>query len=275
MAAIHHPWDVADATTIGSFHVSEHLPLQDAVRTWAAADGSAAIAVVADGHGHHAHFRSDVGATLAADLALASLLHALAVDDVDVDPVEAAVETVAAWRDAVLEHVVDHPLRSDENRRGPLVPYGTTLLAVAVTGTRLVALQIGDGDTVAVRASGEAWRPLREDPRSSDGVHTASLCQPDPIASLRTAVVDLTDEDDPVALAFVATDGLGKARPDLPEWWRAEGAAWQAAISDAGIDGVRRTLPEQVREAARVGGDDTTVAILARTDLRGSRPAVR
>ncbi|MCW2812600.1 MAG: hypothetical protein JWN84_55 [Nocardioides sp.] len=250
-------WAVAAATTIGAFHVREHLPNQDSVRTWAADDGSSAVVVVADGHGHHAHHRSDVGSDLATRITLDALRAALP----HADPVAVAAEVVAAWREAVLDHVAAHPLRSDESPRGPLVPYGTTLVALAVTPERLVALQIGDGDTIAVRASGEPFRPLVEDP-SLDGVHTASLCQADPLASLRTTVVDL--RDDPVRLALVATDGLGKARVDPDTWW-ASTAAGLAAAADDGLEVLRARLPIEVREPARVGGDDTTLAVLLLT----------
>lgn len=251
-------WQVAAATTIGSFHVREHLPHQDSVRTWTADDGSAAVAVVADGHGHHVHFRSDVGADLATALTLDALQEAVG-SDAPVDPVAVAVDVVAAWRGAVLEHVRAHPLRSDEAPRGPLVPYGTTLLALAVTADRLVALQVGDGDTVVVRESGEPWRPLPEDP-SLDGVHTASLCQRDPVSSLRTATVDL--RADPVSLAYVCTDGLGKAHPDPATWWAGAGRDLAATVRDEGPDGVRARLPRDVRRAAQVGGDDATIAVV-------------
>ncbi|WP_246142605.1 protein phosphatase 2C domain-containing protein [Nocardioides rubriscoriae] len=260
-------WGVASATTIGSFHVATHLPHQDSVRTWAAPDGSAAVVVVADGHGHHAHFRSDVGADLATALTLDALTAALEGAG-EVDPAAVAVDAVSAWRRAVLEHVAAHPLRSDEARRGPLVPYGTTLVALAVSDDRLVALQVGDGDTVVVRASGRAWRPLPDDP-DGDGVRTASLCQPDPMSSLRTATVDLAadaaDQDDPVVLAMVCTDGFGKARADPDTWWSTTARDLAATVRDGGLDALRARLPADVGDPAQVGGDDTSIAVVAAT----------
>src|SRR5690348_1328061 len=50
-------WAPTAATTIGSVHIRDGLPLQDAFLTWADADRT--VIAVADGHGHHAHFRSD------------------------------------------------------------------------------------------------------------------------------------------------------------------------------------------------------------------------
>ena len=61
----HQPgWTVLSASRIGSVHLRDELPLQDAVLTWT--DGRQAVAAVADGHGHKAHFRSDIGSALAA-----------------------------------------------------------------------------------------------------------------------------------------------------------------------------------------------------------------
>ena len=255
-------WGVASATTIGAMHVRESMPNQDAVGVWAAEDGTAAVAVVADGHGHHAHFRSDVGSQLAAAIALEVLTDAARAGDVE--PRTAGAAIVEAWREAVLEHVAAHPLRSNEDRRGPLVPYGSTLVATAVTPGRLVVVQVGDGDAVVVRASGAADQPLPDDP-DLDGVHTSSLCQPDPLRSLRTAVVGLDEDgDDPVTLAYVSTDGLGKARVDARTWWRATARDLVGALDRGGVDAVRSRLPGDVAEPARVGGDDTTIAVLAR-----------
>lgn len=255
-------WQVASATTIGSFHVREHLPNQDAVQTWAAPDGTAAVAVVADGHGHPMHFRSGTGSAIAATRTLEVLRAALP----DVDPHAAAEEVVELWRDDVLAHARAHPMRSDELRRGPLVPYGTTLVALVVTGTHLVVLQVGDGDAVLVRESGRAHRPVVDDP-ALDGVHTSSLCQPDPISSLRTAVVALDDGDrgNQVVLAYVATDGLGKAPVDPATWWRTAGTDLADAARSGGIDAVRADLSHRVAEPARRGGDDTSIAVVART----------
>lgn len=262
-------WGVAAATTIGSFHVREHLPHQDSVATWARPDGRCAAVVVADGHGHRAHFRSDVGADLATSLTLDLLRRALETGPTPApDPVEVAVEAIAAWRVAVLDHVDAHPLRSDASPRGPLVPYGTTLLAVALTPTHLLALQVGDGDVVVVRPDGSARRPVPDDP-SLDGVRTTSLCQPDPVAALRTARLDLAEH--PVALAYAATDGLGKARVDRgplagddATWWAETGRELAATAEAGGLDAVRARLPREVREPAEIGGDDTTIAVLAR-----------
>ena len=250
-------WGTTSATVMGSMHVRLHLPNQDSARTWVSDDGASAVIAVADGHGHHAHFRSDVGADLATRCALDALRRALPHPD----PAAVAATIVGDWRDAVAAHLEAEPLPADQRVSDPLLPYGATLLALAVTDTHLVSLQVGDGDTVAVRASGETFRPLPDDP-DLDGIHTASLCQPDPLSSLRHTTVAL--HDDPIALAYLCTDGFGKARVDADGWWRTTGTELVGFVRDRGLTWVAEQLPDWLDEPARIGGDDTTLALVAR-----------
>ncbi|WP_134738347.1 protein phosphatase 2C domain-containing protein [Nocardioides sp. 503] len=258
-------WTALSGTHIGSVHVREDLPLQDAheVRV----DEHSAVAVVADGHGHHVHFRSDVGARLAvriaADLLADAAPHLTAVRGEEVlAGVGAAL--VERWTAEVLEHLRDHPVEPAVAARGALLPYGTTIVAMVATDDLLGVLQVGDGDAVVVGADGRAARPLPEDP-ALDGTRTTSLCQEDPLDALRVAVVD-TGADD-VALAYVCTDGFSAARVDPDGWWQQTGAELVAFTREHGVAWVAERLPGWLEEPARIGGDDTTLALLVRTDL--------
>jgi hypothetical protein len=258
-------WTVLSGTQIGSVHLRDGRPLQDAVRTWA--EGDAAVAAVADGHGHHEHFRSDVGAQIAVDAAVDALVAALPTltDAVTAERIlpEVASRAVAAWRDGVRRHVEQTPFGAGVPA-DPLRPYGTTLLAMAVTDEVLAVLQIGDGDTVVVDGAGRASRPLPADPES-DGVSTASLCQPEPLRSLRTASIEVPAAD--VVLAFQCTDGFGSSRVDADGWWRQTGEELVRFGRERGLDWVAEQLPGWLEEPAQVGGDDTTLALIGRTDL--------
>ncbi|WP_193610362.1 protein phosphatase 2C domain-containing protein [Nocardioides lijunqiniae] len=259
-------WTALSGTQIGSVHVREDLPLQDAheVRV----DDGVAVVAVADGHGHHAHFRSDVGAGLAvrivADLLADAAPHLSAVrgEEVLADVGAALVER---WTAAVLDHLRDHPVEPEVAARGALLPYGTTVIAMVATGDLLGVLQIGDGDAVVVGADGRAARPLPEDP-GLDGHRTTSLCQADPLESLRVAVVDTRADD--VVLGYVCTDGFSAARVDADGWWQETGAQLVDLTRDHGLPWIAERLPAWLEEPARIGGDDTTLALLARTDLR-------
>lgn len=260
------PWATAAASVIGSVHVRHHLPNQDSVRTWSS--GSASVVALADGHGHHLHFRSDVGSALAARCAVEALSAALPTwDDAEAARAAApqlAADVVAAWRDAVAAHVEENPLAAtdpDVVRADPALAYGTTLVAVAASERLVLALQIGDGDIVFVRAGGESFRPLPDDD-TLDGVHTSSLCQDDPVADLRHAALD--PEGDDVVLAYLCTDGFGKARVEST-WWRETGEQLLGLVHEHGVGWVAEQLPSWLEEPALVGGDDTTLAVLCRT----------
>jgi len=261
-------WTVLSGTQIGSVHVRDGRPIQDAVRTWA--EGDSAVVAVADGHGHHEHFRSDVGARLAVECAVDALVAALA-DLADPSAASEAItevgaRTVAAWTAQVRKHVAEQPFEGG-GPRDPLRPYGTTLLAMAVAGDMLVLFQIGDGDTVVVDGSGRASRPLPEDPEL-DGVSTASLCQPNPLKSLRTGAIDVRQGD--IVLAFQCSDGFGSSRVDADGWWQQTGEELVRFGREHGLDWIAEQLPGWLVEPAQVGGDDTSMAIIGRTDITGS-----
>jgi hypothetical protein len=262
-------WTVVSGTQIGSVHVRDGRPIQDAVRTWTG--DNAAVLAVADGHGHHDHFRSDVGAQIAVEAAVDALVVALPELT---DPVvaqravaEVAARVVETWTAKIRQHSADNPFAGGAPR-DPLRPYGTTLLAIAVAGDTLAMFQIGDGDTVLVDGAGQAFRPLPDDP-DQDGVSTASLCQPNPLKSLRAGAVDARQGD--VVLAFLCTDGFGSSRVDAAGWWQQTGEELVRFGREHGLDWVAGQLPGWLVEPAQVGGDDTTLALVVRTDLPATR----
>lgn len=273
MSLEQHPrgWTVLSASRIGSVHLRDNLPLQDAVLTWG--DGRQAVAAVADGHGHKAHFRSDIGSALAAVSAVEELRRVvgeLTDPEAAGDLVTAAAASIVdTWETKVRHHIEANPYdMSDEQQAAaaadPLRPYGTTLLAAAVSGDLLVVLQIGDGDAVVVTDQGEALRAVADDP-DLDGLHTSSLCEPEPLRALRTAVLDTRVED--VALAFLCTDGFGTSRVDAEGWWRQTGQQLVDFGRTRGLDWIREQLPSWLEEPAQIGGDDTSMVIIARSDL--------
>lgn len=279
-----HRWTTLSGTTIGSVHVRDQLPLQDAVLSWSDYEAGQAVIAVADGHGHKLHFRSDTGAALAVVCAVEELRRILAElatlgDGADhgaaLDLVRSAgAALVDNWVAKVEHHIEAHPYSPAEDEIGasadPLRAYGSTILATAAVGDLVVFLQIGDGDSVLVSAGGEASRPLPEDP-DLDGLHTSSLCQVRPVDALRAAVVDARVDD--VALVFLCTDGFGRSRVDADGWWRQTGEQLLEFSRSRGLVWIREQLPEWLAEPAKIGGDDTTMALMVRSDVGGiSRP---
>ena len=266
-------WTALSGTQIGSVHVRDGLPLQDShgVRV----DGATAYAAVADGHGHHLHFRSDVGSALAVDLSLELLAAALprmgTVADTEAALRAVGADLVSRWTAAVYAHIEQHPFDAEEqarvtgaDREHLTRPYGSTVLAMVATGDLVGVLQIGDGDAVVVTDSGRALRPVPEDP-ALDGTRTTSLCQADPMESLRVGALDAAADE--VVLGYLCTDGFSTSRVDRDGWWQQTGAELVSFAREHGFAWIGERLPGWLEEPARIGGDDTTLALLARADL--------
>lgn len=265
-------WEPIAATTIGSVHVRDQLPIQDATLTWA--DGPRSVIAVSDGHGHKDHFRSDTGAALAVVSAVEIVRHSFDVVAETVesgwDPIaldlrarEIAAGIIEAWATKVHQHIAAHPFGPEESPSDPLRPYGATLIVAAVIAEVVLLLQVGDGDAVVVAADGYVSRPLPDDPRH-EGNRTGSLCEPDPLVALRAATFPTNPEASaPLALVYICTDGFSTSRVDR-DWWRQTGEQLLDFNRDHGTDWIRSQLPEWLTEPALVGGDDTTLALLVR-----------
>jgi hypothetical protein len=258
-------WTTLSAIRIGSVHLRDDRPLQDAVLTWRSSDR--AVVAVADGHGHRTHFRSETGAALAVVSAVEELRRRLPDLAACADPdaagavaAEAGAALVASWRDKVGHHLAANPYDSLDGV-GPadlLLPYGSTVLATAAAGDFVVFVQLGDGESVVVHPDRTVRRPLPVDP-DLEGPFTSSLCQADPLRSLRSAAVPAAD----VALAFLCTDGFANPQAEA-DWWQRTGDQLVEFGRTRGWAWVGDQLDGWLEEPARVGGDDTTLAILAR-----------
>ena len=269
-------WGAASATQTGSSHIRDGKPGQDAHRSWS--DGSIAVISVADGHGHHSHFRSERGAALATQVA-SSLFQAAVTELGDPGHAESLLRSdigpalVEGWTRAVLDDVRAHPyaatetgLMAGDSVQDMLTPYGSTILAMAATQRVLAVLQIGDGDSVAVTDQGDILQPLPTDDELV-GVLTTSLCQPAPLESLRCAALGVDDLD--LVLAYACTDGFGSARLDAEGWKAQVGTELLGHVREHGVNWVAEKLPTWLEEPAQTGGDDATLALIA--DSRGPR----
>jgi hypothetical protein len=143
---------------------------------------------------------------------------------------------------------------------GPELAYAATLLVAVATPDRLLLVHLGDGDLLVVGPDGVVGRPLPADPASVAGT-TSTLSQPDAVEASRGTVLDLAT--DPVDLLLMATDGYGNAFAD-PGWPARVGRDLHDQLRDDGPPQVRGRLGGWVADAASVGGDDATLALLVR-----------
>lgn len=257
-------WIAATASRRGAHHEHAGRPNEDHAR--ADLDTTPAVVTVADGHGAPQYTRADRGSQLATQAAVEVLRSHH--DDLDGLP-KALVER---WRELVAADVEEQPPPREEVGRGePHELYGTTLLAAADLGDRLLLVQLGDGDTILARCGGEHGEVRRPIPPVQYAFPNAtdSLVQPDAADVVRLAQVD--HDEFGADLLLLATDGLDAARP---------GRSWHTAAARELCDQVRGlaagALDEVVdtwcADAAEAGGDDTTMALLASTRVLGGTP---
>lgn len=264
-------WIIGGASARGAAHVRSGRPNQDAVK-WRpeSSSGVRVSGAVSDGHGAPVHFRSDVGARLAATGA-ADLL-AWHMDDAETDEADIAVagEFVAHWQNAVTAHSTANPCTDIEAvlpQSSSLTPYGATLVAFAASATMILTLQIGDGDLLIGYPDGRIERPLRAD-TGLIGEETYSLCLPDAVRRFRTATIWHQAGSDWPDFIAATTDGIAKSFRDDGAFERAIAQLRTNAAFDWGT--LMAALPGWLDDVSVNGsGDDSTICIAIRAAPTG------
>jgi len=194
-----------NATGTGASHIRESKPCQDYSLCWTT--GKIAIAAVADGHGADIHFRSDRGSRFAAEAAIQCLKEfvlqnkrALHNPAVLLSALEKSIITV--WYEKIADDI-----RGDAVDGDSFDPYGTTLLAAAVTEHYWFAIQIGDGKCVVFNADNRISQPIPWDDRCFLCM-TTSLCDEDAASLFR----HFYSETLPLAV-FLGSDGIDDSFP--------------------------------------------------------------
>lgn len=216
-------YSVFHCSRIGATHMKKGLPVQD--RSAGYNGDGYQIAVVADGHGSRRHFRSDIGAGVACEIAIRVIRESLeenngiVFEDLFFSKIKNRI--MLEWLQTIKEHFAENPLNDAEteeqmqlleedrlerlmNGTDALIPYGTTLCAVFRDETGWGAVQIGDGCLTVVERDGSFLWPM---PKSiiNEGNKTASLCMSDPMRDFRHC----WGKEQPAAL-LVYTDGIEK-----------------------------------------------------------------
>jgi hypothetical protein len=238
------------------------------------------LVAVSDGHGERAYFRSERGAAFAVQAGLTSSREFLVGSpSLDLETVRSwaqkgqPVDVVRRWRELVGEDYSAEPFTveelggpdgADARLRGvaadPVRAYGATLLGAAVTEDLIIYYQLGDGDIVTVSVEGVVGHPLGDEAQAFSNV-TSSLCDQDPLAKWRGAVLEQSRHQ--TAFILLASDGYSGAFEDKESFLSTVGAlagVWR----DGGPEKLRPTLEQSVAKARTFTGDDATVAILYR-----------
>ena len=276
-------WAARGASVRGAAHVRAGTPNQDAVR-WAG-DEHTLVLAVSDGHGSAKCFRSDVGARLAVATATRVLSAALSagVDVTDLVEIEAVAQRIVSdWTLAARADLRLFPVTAGEtarlraatgseaaerSMRHPLLAYGATLCAVAITPGAILYLQLGDGDILTVAPDGRVRRPIPADDRLFGG-ETTSLCGPRAAQDVRVGFQRLRGAWDAPALILVSTDGYANSFKDERGFLQV-GPDLLGMVRTEGLDAVGRCLPAWLDEASAQGsGDDVTVGVIYRENTQ-------
>lgn len=205
----------------GFSHISKGLVCQDSSGFYCNDDIS--IAVVADGHGSHKHFRSDIGSKMAVQIAINSVKDFIkdktsfneAIKN-NSNKVLTRIESniVYNWNNSVNEHYNNNPVCEEEtaeiskdelSKISIESMYGSTLIVAAMTNQYWFGMQIGDGSCVSLYQNGETKLQIPSDDRLIANL-TTSLCDCDAIHNFRHYYSD----NIPIAL-LVSTDGLSSS----------------------------------------------------------------
>jgi len=246
------PWRVTAASVRGPAHVRRDMPNQDAWAAEAGSDGVAFAAAVCDGHGAKLHFRSEIGARIAASTAAECLSTTAAPAS------ELPARIADTWRGRVLAHRQANPHELDDwvEDEGELVlAYGTTLIAAQIRDAALTALQIGDGDLLVGTAENGIVAPLPED-QGITGEATHSLCEPEAASRFRLAELPAG-----VDFLMLSTDGVGKSFGS-PADLAAVARHFREQARAGRLDQIAASLPGWLGDVATRGaGDDATLLI--------------
>ena len=239
-----------DGHVQGASHEASNKVCQDysGSRPIEGANGTAYVAVVADGHGDSACVRSDRGSRQAVEVSL-EVLGDFAQEYVDADEQvredlksalldsdekhdatrELVAQIVKTWSTRILEDYELDPLKDvswaddiDDEQRTKAIRrfYGTTLVAALFLPDVCIVAQQGDGCATIIYCGGHetlAQGDVVPEDELCVGNITTSLSDSDAIDRMRIVVVDTCK--DPLAAVFVGTDGVDKSLP------REEGAS--------------------------------------------------
>jgi hypothetical protein len=276
-------WRLATASCQGATHRHRGLNNQDNVA--ATGEGQLPLVLaVSDGHGSDKCFRSHRGSRFAVDVAKWYLTDALRALNPELHPVEAlarlknwlprAIST--EWRRQVAQDLEREPFNDEEigklrTARGegavqavdrhPMLAYGATLVAAAVTDRLAVFLQLGDGDILIVDPAGKAEMVLGAGP--SIGEETDSLSLEEAPSRVRMDVRPVrSPQSRLVELIMVSTDGYSKSYATDAEFARVATDV-TAMIRTMGFESVEAQLPNWLESVTNEGaGDDVTVGLM-------------
>ena len=203
-------WKTMFCSVKGARHVHNQSPCQDAVLVQEFDD--MVILAVADGHGDSKHALSDRGSLFAVETACQIIKEALmSIDEGKTSQeVQKILHTSISGRIAWEWNIrckKDAASSADASIDGEwskeLVSYGSTLIAIGISKTWLIAYQLGDGDILVIDDKHQPHFLFQEEEIS--GVFTYSLCQPN---HLEKTELHCQKHHNHIGRVLICTDGI-------------------------------------------------------------------
>lgn len=241
---------------LGASHLLTSKPCQDASLSVETADY--AMAIVADGHGGEAYFRSDRGSLMAVEAAQDVLTRFLiSTDNLSAFPADhnwqrqLAAAILTDWQQRIEADYRQDPFDTDSRWQKA---YGTTLIAVVRTQKYLLGLHIGDGRCVAIDAQGTAKQPIPWDKRCFLN-RTTSMCDVNALNEFRFCILH---KHLPKAV-FVGTDGVEDCFADNRGLYDFYKVVLQNLTTDfeQAVSDLRDYLPQMSQKGSK---DDISIA---------------
>ena len=280
-------WQVLGKSIRGASHERKGLENQDHIDYTRGPDGELPFCLaISDGHGSKKHFRSATGSHLAVGKALAVLKEfensasSRPLSELSCQAVEELPQKIFnEWRQAVEADFKSKPLAEDPRfkklsveqqssvQADPFIAYGATLLAVLVTSTYILYLQLGDGDIVCVNSFGEVSRPLHQESGVMTFNETYSLSQENAWQKFEVELlVEYSDVRYFPVLICVSTDGLFNSFADNAGFEKVA-QDYSQLLANKGLEAVEATVEETLKCISAGGsGDEISLGILYRLD---------
>lgn len=284
----------------GFSHKIKAIPIvcQDASATFENDDYK--IAIVSDGHGDPACFRSDIGSKTAVDVSLENLklfadeiINSYAENNIadnsnktslynDLKSPKLRVKRIkqltnsiiGKWVEFILQNLKTNPITEDEYQKSGRYEtsyregknlthiFGATLIIALWVKDMLILIQQGDGGCTIFLEDGTIEQPVPADENCHANV-TSSLCDDDALDSIRHYVVDLGGNS--VIGCFLGSDGVEDSYTDVAGNHRfyKELLIKYFDIFNQDKDKLLNYLEEYLPDFSEIGsGDDVSVACI-------------
>lgn len=219
-----------NSTVIGYKHIKKNIPCEDYSDSYS--DDFCDIAIVADGHGDPACFRSKIGSKAVVCFTKVCFLEYINYLKNNISSFKKDMESpreqgrivknltdtiIHKWYNFVFEDLNMHPITEAEYELAGTMAekykegikcehiYGTTLIACLRFENYLFLIQQGDGRCILIDDEGNITQPIPWDDRCFENI-TTSMCDSDVATSIRYNIINLDEK--PIIACLLGTDGV-------------------------------------------------------------------